>query len=62
MNSKNIFTTLVLAAVAMVLAACHKDSASPQPDDASKITYSLKPFDGPLANPHKGFTVPTDGT
>ena len=62
MNSKNIFTTLVLVAVTMVLAACHKDSASPQPDDASKITFSLKPYDGPLANPHKGFTVPTDGT
>ncbi len=26
----------------------------------SKITYSLKPFDGPLTNPHKGFTVPTE--
>ena len=27
----------------------------------SKITYTLKPFDGPLSNPHKGFTVPTGG-
>ncbi len=24
-----------------------------------KNTYVLKPFDGPLANPHKGFTFPT---
>ncbi len=25
-------------------------------------TFTLKPFEGPLANPHKGFTVPTEGT
>ena len=30
--------------------------------DTTKISYSLKPFEGPLANPHKGFTVPTGGT
>ena len=30
--------------------------------DTLRITYSLKPFDGPLPNPHKGFTVPTEGT
>lgn len=29
--------------------------------DTTKITYTLKPFDGPLSNPHKGFTVPTGG-
>ena len=28
--------------------------------NTSKITYSLKRFDGPLTNPHKGFTVPTE--
>lgn len=28
--------------------------------DTTKITYSLKPFPGPLTNPHKGFTVPTE--
>ena len=28
--------------------------------DTSKITYMLKPFVGPLTNPHKGFTVPTE--
>lgn len=28
--------------------------------DATKVTYSLKPFVGPLTNPHKGFTVPTE--
>ena len=27
----------------------------------TKIIYALKPFDGPLSNPHKGFTVPTGG-
>lgn len=30
--------------------------------DTTTITYTLKPFDGPLSNPHKGFTVPTGGT
>ena len=28
--------------------------------DTTKITYTLKRFDGPLTNPHKGFTVPTE--
>ena len=37
-------------------------SASVVTSDTAKITYALKPFDGPLANPHKGFTVPTEGT
>ena len=34
--------------------------SSPSDASTSKITYSLKPFDGPLTNPHKGFTVPTE--
>lgn len=29
--------------------------------DTTKITYTLKKFEGPLANPHKGFTVVTGG-
>lgn len=29
--------------------------------DTAKISYALKPFDGPLANPHKGFTLLTEG-
>ena len=28
--------------------------------DTTKITYTLRRFDGPLTNPHKGFTVPTE--
>ena len=39
-----------------------KSSASVATSDTARISYSLKPFDGPLANPHKGFTVPTEGT
>ncbi len=35
--------------------------SSASASSTTKITYSLKPFDGPLANPHKGFTVPTGG-
>lgn len=36
------------------------DSSEEIPD-TTKISYSLKPFSGPLSNPHKGFTVPTGG-
>ena len=38
-----------------------KDTSAVPAADTTKITYSLKPFDGPLSNPHKGFTVPTGG-
>ncbi|MBR4559479.1 MAG: hypothetical protein IKO21_07935 [Fibrobacter sp.] len=38
-----------------------KDTSSVLSADTTKITYALKPFDGPLSNPHKGFTVPTGG-
>ena len=38
-----------------------KDTSAVPVADTSKITYALKPFDGPLSNPHKGFTVPTGG-
>jgi hypothetical protein len=37
------------------------DTGSAAIPDTTKITYKLKRFDGPLANPHKGFTVPTGG-
>ncbi|MBR4679769.1 MAG: beta-galactosidase [Fibrobacter sp.] len=37
------------------------DSSAAVKGDTTKITYSLKRFDGPLSNPHKGFTVPTEG-
>ena len=38
-----------------------KGSSSVPSADTTKITYTLKRFDGPLSNPHKGFTVPTGG-
>lgn len=37
------------------------DSGSATFSDTTKITYALRPFAGPLSNPHKGFTVPTGG-
>lgn len=37
------------------------DTSAAVKGDTSKITYALKRFDGPLSNPHKGFTVPTGG-
>lgn len=37
------------------------DSGSVTFSDTTKITYALRPFAGPLSNPHKGFTVPTGG-
>lgn len=30
--------------------------------DTTRTIYLLKPYKGPLANPHKGFTVPVGGT
>lgn len=38
-----------------------KDTSAVLVADTTKITYALKRFDGPLSNPHKGFTVPTEG-
>ncbi|OWV27070.1 hypothetical protein B7988_02625 [Fibrobacter sp. UWB1] len=38
-----------------------KDTFSVPSADTTKITYALRPFAGPLSNPHKGFTVPTGG-
>jgi len=38
-----------------------KDTSAVHVADTTKITYTLKRFDGPLSNPHKGFTVPTGG-
>ena len=35
-------------------------SSSADDANTTKITYTLKRFDGPLTNPHKGFTVPTE--
>ncbi|WP_295096240.1 hypothetical protein [uncultured Fibrobacter sp.] len=35
-------------------------SLAGEPGDTTRITYALRRFDGPLTNPHKGFTVPTE--
>ena len=43
------------------ISATSSDTVSAAALDTSRITYSLNRFDGPLANPHKGFTVPTGG-
>jgi len=37
------------------------DTSATVKADTTKIIYTLKRFDGPLSNPHKGFTVPTGG-
>jgi len=37
------------------------DSSAANQADTIIIPFALKPFDGPLSNPHKGFTVPTGG-
>ena len=42
--------------------ASSADTSSAAVPDTTKIIYTLKRFDGPLTNPHKGFTVPTEGT
>ena len=62
------FGKIVLMTAAVLFIACGDDASSSGPEggessfpDTTKITYALKPFDGPLSNPHKGFTVPTGG-
>ena len=50
------------SSVAQSSSAEISSSTSVATSDTARITYALKPFDGPLANPHKGFTVPTEGT
>ena len=59
---------IVLMTAATLFIACGDDGSSFGPEggessfpDTTKITYALKRFDGPLSNPHKGFTVPTGG-
>lgn len=42
--------------------SANESSTTENSADTTKITFTLKPFKGPLANPHKGFTVPTGGT
>ena len=37
-----------------------KGSSAAIEGDTTKIIYALKSFNGPLTNPHKGFTVPTE--
>ena len=36
------------------------DTSAVESAITTKTTYTLKRFDGPLTNPHKGFTVPTE--
>ncbi|WP_294961291.1 hypothetical protein [uncultured Fibrobacter sp.] len=43
------------------IGSSNADSSVAIKADTAKIIYTLKPFDGPLSNPHKGFTVPTGG-
>ena len=45
-----------------ISAASSADTSYAAAPDTTRITYTLKRFNGPLANPHKGFTVPTEGT
>ena len=48
-------------ALAGMTSSSSADTSAAVKADTTKITYTLKRFDGPLSNPHKGFTVPTGG-
>lgn len=70
MHRDSKFLVLIAFFVCMGFVACGDDASSSGPEgsensavvaDTTKITYALKRFDGPLSNPHKGFTVPTGG-
>lgn len=55
-------TSSVTVSSSATLSSAATSSAAEATGDTTKISYTLKPFEGPLANPHKGFTVPTEGT
>ena len=61
------FLLAFFASLFALLVACGDDLSNSGPEGGkssfsdTRITYVLKPFDGPLSNPHKGFTVPTGG-
>lgn len=62
-NSENVSSSSVMETES-VSSSSFTDSigvVTPVFADTSKIAYKLKPFDGPLANPHKGFTLLTEG-
>ncbi len=53
-------TTSVSSTSASSAALASSAASATSDANVSKIAYSLMPFDGPLTNPHKGFTVPTE--
>lgn len=69
MGTDVLSSSAIITSQSSQSAGVEKDPASSSSEerivtaiDTTKITYSLKPFQGPLANPHKGFTVPVGGT
>ena len=61
-SSASTSSSVVAKSSSSVAQSSSAEISSSTSVDTLRITYSLKPFDGPLANPHKGFTVPTEGT
>ncbi|MCQ2975093.1 MAG: beta-galactosidase [Bacteroidales bacterium] len=66
MNLKfSVFSVIFFISIICLFSFCNKEDEilpNKSKSDTSKITYTLKPFDGPLANPHKGFTLLTEGS
>jgi hypothetical protein len=63
-SSSSTNTSLISSWIAASSSSSRNDekgSSAAIQGDTTKITYALKRFDGPLSNPHKGFTVPTGG-
>ena len=58
LSSSNLLTS---SSWSGAIGSSSADTSAVFAGDTTKITYTLKPFDGPLSNPHKGFTVPTGG-
>ncbi len=61
-SSAIVSSSSVVASSSAAVSSSAVSSSAAAFGDTTKITYALKPFAGPLANPHKGFTVPTGGT
>lgn len=63
-NKLQLIIKTIAICIIISISACKKDSTndiSTNNQEGYKTTYILKPLEGPIKNPHKGFTLLTEG-
>lgn len=62
-NSTNVADEVSSSSESITLESSSSDeiTSGSASGNTTKIAYTLKPFKGPLPNPHKGFTLLTEG-